>query len=54
MTENDAELRYRKEIHDLLKSNVKPLALIDAAIMLLSASVVLCLAKFVQAVLLAW
>ena len=49
-----SEATYRKEIHRLLKSNVRPLALIDTGIMLLGALVALCLVKFVQAVLLAW
>ena len=50
----ESETVYRKEIHDLLASNVRPLALIDTAIMLLGALAVLCLVKLVQAVLLAW
>ena len=49
-----SEATYRREIHSLLRSNVRPLAIIDTAIMLLSASVVLCLVKLAQAVLLAW
>ena len=49
-----SEATYRKEVRSLLRSNVRPLALIDTGIMLLSAAVVFCLVKFVQAVLLAW
>ena len=49
-----SEATYRREIHSILRSNVRPLALIDTAIMLLGTSVVLCLVKLVQAVLLAW
>ena len=49
-----SEATYRKEIHSLLRSNVRPLAIIDTAIMLLSAAVVLCLMKLVQAVSIAW
>ena len=49
-----SEATYRKEIQSLLASNVKPLVLIDTAIMLLGALVVLCLVKLVQAVSLAW
>ena len=49
-----SEAAYKEEIHCLLEANVRPLAIIDTAIMLLSASVVLCLVKLVQAVSLAW
>ena len=49
-----SEATYRKEIHSLLRSNVRPLAIIDTAIMLLGVLVALCLVKFVQAVLIAW
>ena len=49
-----SEASYRREIHSLLASNVRALAIIDTAIMLLSAAVVLCLVKLVQAASLAW
>jgi len=49
-----SEATYRKEIHSILMSNVRPLAIIDTAIMLLSAVVVLFLVKLVQAVSIAW
>lgn len=49
-----SEATYRKEIHRLLASNVRPLVIIDTAIMMLVVLVSLCLVKFVQAVLLAW
>ncbi len=52
--EEKSEATYRKEIHSLLTSNVRALAIIDTAIVLLSAAVVSCLVKLVQAVLLAW
>ena len=50
----ESEETYIKEIHYLLEANVRPLALIDTAIMLLGALVAMCLVKLVQAVLLAW
>jgi hypothetical protein len=50
----ESEAAYKKEIQSLLASNVRPLAIIDTAITLLSTAVVLCLVKLVQAVLLAW
>ena len=50
----ESEETYKKEIHDMLDANVRIFALIDTVIMLLSAAVVLCLAKLVQAVSIAW
>ena len=49
-----SEATYRREIHSLLASNVRPLAIIDTAITALGVVVVLLLVKLVQAVLLAW
>ena len=50
----ESEAAYKEEIHRILEANVRPLALIDTAIMLLCTLVVLCLVKLVQAVLIAW
>lgn len=50
----ESEAAYKEEIHRILEANVRPLALIDTAIMLLSASIVLCLVKLVQAASIAW
>ena len=49
-----SEATYRKEIHSLLKANVRLLAIMDTAITVLGVVVVFFLAKLVQAVSLAW
>ena len=49
-----SEAAYQKEIHSLLGANVRPLALIDTAIMMLGVLVAFCLVKLVQAVSIAW
>ena len=49
-----SEAAHRKEIHSILESNVRPLAIIDTAIMMLGVLVAFWLVKLVQAVLLAW
>ena len=49
-----SEASYRKEIHCLLASSARKLAIIDTCIMSLSAFIVFCLAKLAQAITLAW